>query len=162
MMVDLPSFPELAAIEAHATELQAAVAALADAPRAVICGGPRCGKTTVAARVSERYGRRLLPGDGLIGVLDWSDASEAVSRWLELDGEWVVEGVVAVRALRKWLARHPGDRLGATVVRLETPLYALSGALEGMAKGEATVWQGIADELLQVATVITPVQDAGP
>ncbi|NIR31638.1 MAG: hypothetical protein GWN84_20470 [Gammaproteobacteria bacterium] len=152
----------LAAIQSQAAQMEAAVAALADHPRAVICGGPRCGKTTVAARVAERYRRRLLPGDGLVGLLEWSDASAQVALWLDLPGDWVIEGVVAARALRKWMAAYPGERLPAAVLRLETPVHARGDALAAMAKGEATVWAGIADELLQVATVIAVPDSAGP
>lgn len=126
-----------------ADHLEHVVAAMADAPRVVVCGGPRCGKTAVAVRASERYGRPVLFGDSLIGSLPWGEDSAEVSRWFELDCEWIIEGVVCVRALRKWRARHPGETPPFRVVRLTAGVHDLSDAQSAMAKGEASVWDEI-------------------
>ena len=132
---------------ARGAELEAIVAAMADAPRIVVCGGPRCGKTSIAVRASERYGRPVLYGDALIGQLPWSEATLEVSRWFDVEGEWIVEGVVCVRALRKWLARNPGVEPPFRVLRLTVGVHELSDAHSGMAKGEATIWDEIGPAL---------------
>ena len=134
---------------------------MAGAPRVIVCGGPRCGKTAVAARASERYRRPLLFGDALIGLLPWSEASLEVSRWFDIDGEWIIEGVVCVRALRKWLAGNPGVPLPAQVLRLTVGVHDRSDAQTGMAKGEASVWQEIEPALLRMGRVITLSPPAG-
>lgn len=132
--------------------MDAVVAAMADAPRVVVCGGPRCGKTAVAVRASERYGRPVLYGDALIGSLPWSEASLEVSSWFDFEGEWIIEGVVCARALRKWLVRNAavllycvgeGDEPPFRVVRLTDGVHERSRPQDGMAKGEATVWDEI-------------------
>ena len=128
--------------------MESVVAAMADAPRIVVCGGPRCGKTAVAVRASERYGRPLLFGDALIGQLPWGEDSVEVSRWFDFEGEWIIEGVVCARALRKWLGRNDcSSDVPFRVVRLTTPAHDLSDGQAAMAKGEATVWDEIAPTL---------------
>lgn len=126
--------------------LESAVAVMADHARVVVCGGPRCGKTAVSVRASERYGRPVLFGDSLIGRLPWSEASLEVSEWFDREGEWIVEGVVCVRALRKWLHRwtaHEGTPLPFRVVRLTDGVHDLSSGQDSMTRGEATVWDEI-------------------
>ncbi len=138
--------------------LESVVSAMADAPRVVVCGGPRCGKTAVAVRASERYGRRMMFGDSLIGRLPWGEDSVEVSRWFDLDGEWVIEGVVCVRALRKWLVRNPGGKPPFRVMRLTAGVHERNDTQSVMAKGEATVWDEIAPAL---AGCMIGVPDAG-
>lgn len=112
--------------------------------RTVICGGPRTGKTTLAAS---------LPGpikhtDDLILDHDWSAASEAASSWFDEPGPWLVEGVTAVRALRKWLAAHPGhDKPCDLVIWLYRQHELLTKGQATMAKGCLTVWREIEPEL---------------
>lgn len=122
------------------------VAALADHPRVVIVAGPRTGKGSISVRASERYGRPIRYGDALVGKLDWSPASEEVARWLDADGEWIVEGVVTVRAVRKWLASHDGAPPFA-IIWLATPIQVQSAGQEAMSKGVRTVWSEILPEL---------------
>lgn len=143
--------------DSHA-HMEHVVAAMADAPRVVICGGPRCGKTSVAVRASERYGRPVLYGDALIGQLAWSEASLEVSRWFDLDGEWIAEGVVCARALRKWMARSVVEKAPFRVVRLTAGVHEISSAQAPMTTGEATIWDGIEDGL---AGAMLTVPDAG-
>lgn len=136
------------------TALDAVVAAMAEHPRVVVCGGPRCGKTAVSVRASERYDRPVLFGDSLIGRLPWSEASLEVSHWFDIKGEWIVEGVVCVRSLRKWLARNVGEVPTFRVVRLTAGVHNLSSAQDGMAKGEATVWVEIAPALVDYMVAV--------
>lgn len=125
----------------------ALVDALAEHPRVVIAGGPRTGKSTVAVRAGERHGRAVKHADSLIGKLDWSEASKEVSQWVGESGEWIVEGVSAPRALRKWLDANPDKKLDATVVHFRDPVQIQSDGQRTMAKGVETVWQEILPEL---------------
>jgi hypothetical protein len=73
--------------------------ALEQYSRIAIVGGPKTGKTTLAATVSDRT---VLGTDELIG-LEWSALSaEVVRRGAELD-RFVFEGVRVAHALRKGL-----------------------------------------------------------
>jgi len=119
--------------------------------RIVICGGPRTGKTLLANRMFVgEVPPRLHPNhpaprhtDDLI-ALGWSEASAAAALWLDEPGQWIIEGVVLARALRKWREAHPGEPPPVDrVIRLTTPHVELTKGQAAMAKGEATVWQEI-------------------
>ena len=129
------------------------VAALAEHPRSVIVAGPRTGKGSISVRASERYGRPIRYGDALVGKLDWSPASDEVARWFDADGEWIVEGVVTVRAIRKWLASHDGAPPFA-VMWLATPIQVQSAGQEAMSKGVRTMWFEIQPELIRRGAII--------
>jgi len=122
--------------------------------RIVLVGGPRSGKSTLAVRLSERYGLPARHADALVGTLDWSEHSLEVSRWLEEFGDFVIEGCSTARALRKWLERYPGAELGSTVVWLPDAIQRRSPSQEAMAKGVATVWAQIAPELAARGTTV--------
>jgi len=111
-----------------------------------IVGGPRTGKTTLAARLGEERSCPVLGTDALIGTHGWSDASEEASTWFDRPGSWVVEGVATVRALRKWLRRHDDGAPVDTVVICDVPRKQEARHVP-MAKGVATVWAEIAPEL---------------
>lgn len=114
--------------------------------RIIVIGGPRTGKTTFAKDLSQRLGHPMKHTDDLIGKLDWSGASMYASSWFDAPGPWIVEGVAAVRALRKWLAANDGipcDRIyWLSRARLE-----LTPGQAAMAKGCHTVWREILPEL---------------
>jgi len=110
--------------------------------RIVITGGPRTGKTTRANSSSGIVGP-IRHTDSLVQSHDWSEASEAVSFWFDEPGPWIVEGVAAVRALRKWLAAHPDGKPCDVVLWLDKPVVPRSRGQEIMAKGCATVWNEI-------------------
>ena len=121
---------------------------LKDSRRVVLSGGPRTGKSTLAVRAGERYGRTVRHADSLIGQKDWSEASDEVAKWIGEDGEWIVEGVSAPRALRKLLSSQPGKRLeDLTVVHFREPVQFQTDKQKAMAKGVETVWQQIREEL---------------
>jgi len=114
--------------------------------RIVICGGPRTGKTTMAARMSLGATADVRHSDDLIATHDWSAASQHIAdEWLDdRHGPWIIEGVAMSRALRKWREAHPYDEVPVDrVIRLVTPLVALSKGQETMAKGEERVWSEI-------------------
>ena len=72
--------------------------------RTVIIGGPGTGKTTLADSYASQG--RVFHLDALIGTCTWSEQSFVASKYLDYPGPWVIEGVCAVRALRKWLERN--------------------------------------------------------
>ena len=87
--------------------------------RVVLVGGPLTGKSTLARALAPRYlpepEHQTRCTDELMGVLEWSEASAEVARWLNEPGPWIIEGVATARALRKWLTQHPGERFEVTV-----------------------------------------------
>ncbi len=116
--------------------------------RIVIAGGPRTGKTTLAAA----YDMPLVDPvpvrhtDDLIHLW-WSEASAAAALWFDAPGPWIVEGVAAVRALRKWLAAHPEGKPCDVVYWLAEPVVPVTPGQAAMARGCATVWNEIRDAL---------------
>ncbi len=115
--------------------------------RIIIVGGPRTGKSTLAVRLGERHDIPVRFGDSLIDTHEWSEASEEVSRWLDEKGPAIIDGVVAARALRKWLARNPEGHPDFTVVFLRDNIQVQSPGARAMAKGVETVWREIEPEL---------------
>lgn len=115
--------------------------------RIVIAGGPRTGKTTLAVRLGvERF---LIPRhtDDLIPTHTWSKASDEVALWLEHHGPFIVEGVATVRALRKFMQRHPTRRPCDVVHWLYAPKVEQTPNQRAMAKAALTIWVQIRDEL---------------
>ncbi len=118
--------------------------------RVLILGGPSVGKSTLAGQMSGALGiPNVRETDSLIGSLPWSDASQMASEWLDESGPWIVEGVAAVRALRKWLARTPEGQPADLVFMLRTERAQRSRGQQSMSKGVQTIWQGIAPELIR-------------
>lgn len=74
--------------------------------RIAITGSPGSGKSTLAKALSAILGIDLKSTDAT-SVLDWSEASTEVSLWFDWPGDFIVEGVVIPRALRKWQLRNP-------------------------------------------------------
>ena len=123
------------------------------APRLVILGGSRTGKTTLARQlerthaVPARHIDELIRGHGL----DWSGVSEVASRWLDEPGPWVIEGTRAAHALRKWLRRRPqGDRVAPCdcAIFLRRPMLAQTEGQRRQAEGIGTVWQEVVAQLV--------------
>jgi len=120
--------------------------------RIVIIGGPRTGKTTLAravvvAGVPHRH-TPIRHTDDLIGVLDWSAASQKIAdQWLVAPGPWIIEGVAAVRGLRKWLRAHPMGAPCDTIIICSHPKVARTDGQERMAKGHDKIWAEIRDDL---------------
>jgi len=143
------------AMESRRRKAEEILDGLAERRRVVISGGPRTGKSTLAVRAGERYRRPVKHADSLIGQKDWSESSAEVAKWIDDDGDWIVEGVAAPRALRKWLATNPGKKLDATVIHFREPVQFQTDKQRAMSKGVETVWLQIRDELKKRgATVI--------
>jgi dephospho-CoA kinase len=122
----------------------------------VVAGGPRSGKSTLAAKLSDYY-RVPVHGTDELMRLGWSESSEAASRWLERHGPWICEGVAMPRALRKFLARVPDRAPADLVIFINEAVDARIDGQETMAKGCRTVFDEILPALLATgAQVITP------
>jgi hypothetical protein len=121
--------------------------------RICITGGPRTGKTTLAARLDAEMPCDHNPCHGIRHTddlinLGWSEASEAASRWFDEPGPWIIEGVAVSRALRKWRDQHPDEPPPVDrVIYLSEPHETLTPGQATMAKGVATVHEQLADWL---------------
>jgi len=119
--------------------------------RVVIAGGPRVGKTTLA----DKLGGRVMHTDDLIGEADWSECSRIVAdEWMTEPGPWVIEGTATVRALRKFMALHPGAKPCDRVIWLSKPWIALTPGQARMGKGCAKIWLEIRDRLAALGVEI--------
>lgn len=126
-----------------------------DTQRVCIAGGPRTGKTTLA-RQQERI--RNVPARHTDDTVPfgWSEASEAVSKWFDEPGPWIIEGVAVPRALRKWLDANPGDeRPCDEAIFLDEEFEVLTPGQATMTKGVKTVWLEILPELERRGVVIS-------
>lgn len=133
--------------------------------RIAVMGPCRTGKTTLSTEIAEHLGtsdvkhtgkreataerRKYDPKrtDDLI-ARGWSEASEEASYWFDAPGPWVIEGTMAVRAVRKWLERNSGKPVDLVVWRTCPKVQRTSGQ-EAMAKGTQTIWRGVLPELLK-------------
>ena len=111
--------------------------------RVVIAGGPRTGKTTLAASL----GLPVLHTDDLIS-LGWVAAGAAAAKWIDQPGPWIIEGVTAPRALRRWLKRHEGKPCDLIVFLARAEIPRTRGQ-EAMAKGCAKIFAEIAPILAE-------------
>ena len=110
--------------------------------RIVIAGGPRTGKTTLA----KTFGAIVKHTDDLID-LGWIPSGRAAAAWLDLPGPWVIEGVTAPRALRRWLKAHRRGKPCDVVLVLERAKVPRNTGQEAMAKGCAKIMAEIAPAL---------------
>jgi hypothetical protein len=138
------------------TTITAAIAAIQAAPGGVvIVGGPKSGKSTIASVAAERFKIRARYGDNLIGQMGWSAMSDTVAEWFDAPGKWIVEGVVTVRAIRKWLSFHPDETPPFTIIVLSGSIQKRSPGQSAMAAGVTTIWNEIQPELeARGATVV--------
>jgi adenylate kinase family enzyme len=110
--------------------------------RRVIIGGPRTGKTTLARRLSERP---LHTDDHM--RMGWSESSQYVADRLNDPTVECVEGVTAVRALRKWLKANPEGKPCDEVIHLTEPKEGRTEGQDRMAKATDTIFREIRPEL---------------
>lgn len=127
--------------------IAAALAVVKENERTVIVAGPKAGKTTVATIAAERFKIKARYGDSLIGTADWPAMSERVAEWFETPGKWVIEGVVTVRAIRKWLAANPDTKPPFAVLVLQNAIQQRGKAHASMAASVTTIWNEIQPEL---------------
>jgi hypothetical protein len=94
--------------------------------RVAIVGGPRSGKTTLAASVTDRP---VFGTDDLM-ALPWEDVPRAVIEKAEtLGSRWVIEGVQVARSLRKGLCPDA--------------VLVLRGSHGGLTPGQSAMSKGI-------------------
>ncbi len=126
--------------------------------RIVVIGGPRTGKTTIASELSSQLEiPRVWHTDDLIGKHGWSEVSRVASTWLDRDGPWIAEGVAMVRAIRKWLARHPeASALPFELREQWTPRVLLTPKQAIMTAGCRTVWVEVLNELIDRQARLPP------
>lgn len=124
--------------------------------RVLIIGGPKTGKTTLAAAMGG--GRST---DEVIEDLDWSEASAEIATWFDDPGPWLIEGVAIPRALRKWQESHPDEPAPVDHVIYLTQVYQdLEPEAAAMAKGVETVFEEILPWLLE-SVEITEIAHEG-
>lgn len=115
--------------------------------RVAIIGPPRSGKTTLSAAY-----KRVCHADDF-ARLGWSEASGQLALELCSARYDCFEGVAMVRALRKWLDRHPGKPVDR-VIYMRTPREPLSAGQSAMAKGVDAVWREVEPVLRRRGVVI--------
>lgn len=123
--------------------------------RIAIIGGPRSGKSTLAAQLSRKHGYshfcadpKSLVKEPLPNVtylpegLKWGQDSEFVcAEWFK-NTNCIIEGVGVVRALRKWGEFYQGNPVDQIVVMPDAVVERNFGQ-EQMAKAVSTIWKEI-------------------
>jgi hypothetical protein len=131
--------------------------------RIVVCGGPSCGKTHLSTGETlqllfqdDTAPVRVCHTDDLLdGILKWGEDSSQVVTWMETPGPWVIEGVSGARALRKFIALHPGSQPCDIVYVSHVPKQELTKpGQRSMLKGCQTVWDQIEPELRRLGVKI--------
>ena len=111
----------------------------------VIAGYPKTGKTTLATEF-EQAGYVVRHTDSVIDLGHGAD-SQAVSEWFNDPGDWVVEGVTAPRAIRKWLDQHPGEKFPADMVVFLREHVVPWESKGTFVKGLDTVWGQVTEKV---------------
>lgn len=119
--------------------------------KTVVSGWPRAGKTTWANEHAD--GIRVMHTDDLIGM-GWSRASEKAVEWFNEPGPWIIEGVTAIRALRKWLKYHDAGRPCDRLVWMARPYHVLTPGQRSLGKGCDTVLRQVIGELKERGVLI--------
>lgn len=124
--------------------------------RIIIAGGPKTGKTQLAAKLVRQVGaQKPMCTDTLIKNHDWETISDRVSEWFDLSAPWVVEGVITPHALEKWFVRNPIGKPADVVLWLPEVRAPQTPRQASMTKGCFTVWQRVIPMLRAVECVIS-------
>ena len=138
--------------------------------RILIVGGPKSGKTSTANALAQLiYERakgvpppRVRHTDDLIGSgMKWSEESLLVSTWFDDPGPWIIEGIVTVRALKKWLARSPSHEKPADYIfYAEVARLPLEPKQQALMKQCNDVWIEIRPALLDRNVAVRSISTA--
>jgi hypothetical protein len=131
--------PEVA-VTIRVDSVRAITPRFAPGDRVVLTGSPRAGKTELSASFAAELGVIAQHTDVLVGKLAWGEDSIEVATWFDAEGPYVIEGVTAERALRKWLDGHDDGKPCDVVVMLAAPVVELTKGQETLRKGIATRW----------------------
>ena len=115
--------------------------------RVILAGGPRAGKTTLAATIAARDPGRTIYGTDSLQELEWSAVSRRTALWFREPGPWLIEGVATARAMRKWLRYNPTGAPADMVIYLPRARASRKPGQLSMAKGVETVLFQILPEL---------------
>ncbi len=111
--------------------------------RVVVTGVPRSGKSRLARELDpDAFGTDEFWHLGM----QKSDQSQAIREALD-DGGPVMEGVMVVYGLRRWLRDNPTGAPVEKVVWLDTPLERYSPGQERMAEQLRKAWGDVREEL---------------
>ena len=128
--------------------------------RVVITGAPNTGKTTITAG-PQFSGLPVRHTDDTID-LRWSAGSQRVSEWFNEPGPWVIEGVAAPRALRKWLRQNPTGKPCDRVLWLHRVFVQPNAGQRSLHLGMVKVWNEIELELKQRGVVVERISEPQP
>ncbi len=120
--------------------------------KVVIIGAPLAGKSTLAQSfgvpvfctdTEEQTREKIVGVTYLPPQLNWSAHSQYVAeKWLTMNGDWVIEGVAAVRALRKWAVMHPNTMPCDKIIFLKRKANRTQGQMT-MEKGIENIWSEV-------------------
>lgn len=130
----------------------------------MIIGAPLSGKSTYAntlglptfctdpvSTVRQRQPNVTYMPDGL----GWDRQSSQIINWMLKNGDWCIEGVAAVRALRKWNLLFPGVKPCDKIISFEDahPSMKRTVGQEAMAKGHTTIWNEVKDNFKNITEI---------
>lgn len=134
--------------------------------RIAITGGPRTGKTTLAAKLAKESSLPIVCTDDF-KELGWSEASTHVANLIAKSEPAIIEGVAVPRALRKALEAAPDERpLDKLIVvepsrRWHEKHSPQSHGQRAMGKGVHTVLEEILPDLRRLGVEIEWRSDPG-
>jgi hypothetical protein len=130
----------------------------------MIIGAPLCGKSTYAktlglpvfctdpaSTVRERHSDVTYMPDGI----SWEAQSKQIINWMLKNGDWCIEGVAAVRALRKWNQLFPGVPPCDKIISFSEAHPAMKRTIgqEAMAKGHETIWNEVKESFKNITEI---------
>lgn len=122
--------------------------------RICIIGGPRTGKTTLAAELGGIEGVALISADDHIG-LGWSEDSRHLADLMrDTPAPWVAEGVAVVRAIRKRFEVDRDPKPCDVIILLTKPWVPLNKGQRSMTKGHETIWADIVARVKRAGIII--------
>jgi adenylate kinase family enzyme len=121
----------------------------------IITGVPKSGKSTLAVKWAEEKNQQLCRTDDMIEMMEWSEISNEIAKWIEGGDDEIIEGVAAVRGMRKWLKAHPDKQLPNLIfIFLYRPKIELTPGQVSMAKAVITIWEEIREDLQNRKAII--------